>query len=551
MRRLLTATMCLLLATLSAQAQFDNTKGHLSGSFETNTTYYLNDQELTDAMTWFGLNLPEVPDGRFGSNNYLKLDYTYGRLSVGLQLEGYLPCLMGYDLGDYGMGKKFMLANKYIKWQDRNFSFQVGDIYEQFGSGLVFRSFEDRALGFNNSLEGVLGTYSFNNYVTVKGIYGRPRLYDYYADSWIRGGDLSLSLNEMLQTYDFLLSLEGSFVNRYQNSDLKKQAEYITTTNTNLYSGRLNFDWNGLRISGEYVGKSDDLPELSHGKMEKGNAILAEVAYSSRGLALLGTFRRIEYMTTPLTYTTPDGAVSASELGSGNTLNYVPALTRQYTYLLTNLHPYQVYGLGEIGGQFDAFYSFRSKTNRMKRWNFHANFSTWYALPHTETGNGAYKKMWMDLNFDVERQWSKKLKTTFLYSWQQLNPDHGAKERPYNSHIFVYDMTYKFNSTHSLRGELQYLAGDDFDYGRDNEGDWFAALLEYNLAPSWSIYVSDMYNVDWTKLHYYNFGFSYTKGSTRIQLSYGRNKAGYICSGGVCRYTPAYTGFNLSITSSF
>lgn len=549
MRKTILLTMCLALASYSAQAQFDNTKGNLSGSFETNTTYYLNDQQLTDAMTYFGQNLPEVPDGRFGSNNYLKLDYTYGRLSVGIQLEGYMPSLMGYDLGDYGMGKKFMLANKYIKWQDDNFSFQVGDIYEQFGSGLVFRSYEDRALGFNNSLEGVMGSYNFNNYVTLKGIYGRPRLYDYYADSWIRGGDLSLSINEMFHTYDFLMSIEGSYVNRTQDKDLIQ--DYVTTVNTNFYSGRLNLDWNGLRVSGEYVYKSDDLPELSHGKMEKGNAILAEVAYNAKGLAILGTFRRIEYMGSPLTYKNKDGQLSPADLGSGNTMNYIPGLTRQYTYLLTNLHPYQIYALGEIGGQFDAFYSFRSKTNRMKRWNFHLNFSTYYALPHTETGNGAYKKMWSDLNFDVERQWSKKLKTTFLYSWQQLNPDHGAKEVPFNSHIFVYDMTYKFNSKHSLRGELQYLIGDDHEYGRDNEGDWAAVLLEYNLAPDWSIYVSDMYNVDMTKVHYYNAGFSYTKGRTRIQLSYGRNKAGYICSGGVCRYTPAYTGFNLSVTSSF
>ena len=60
-----------------------------------------------------------------------------------------------------------------------------------------------------------------------------------------------------------------------------------------------------------------------------------------------------------------------------------------------------------------------------------------------------------------------------------------------------------------------------------------------------------MYNNGETDIHYYNGGFSYTRNRTRLQLSYGRNRAGYLCSGGVCRHTPAYTGVNLMLTSSF
>ncbi|EKC50327.1 hypothetical protein LEA_17942, partial [human gut metagenome] len=91
----------------------------------------------------------------------------------------------------------------------------------------------------------------------------------------------------------------------------------------------------------------------------------------------------------------------------------------------------------------------------------------------------------------------------------------------------------------------------------DYEGDWVAALVEFNMVPHWSFFVSDMYNLDeteansFTKTNYYSAGFSYLKNRTRIQLSYGRNRAGYVCSGGACRYMPAYTGLNLVITSSF
>ena len=54
-----------------------------------------------------------------------------------------------------------------------------------------------------------------------------------------------------------------------------------------------------------------------------------------------------------------------------------------------------------------------------------------------------------------------------------------------------------------------------------------------------------------TKKNYYSVGGSYTIKRTRIQLSYGRNRAGYICSGGVCRYSPEYNGINVAVTSSF
>lgn len=53
--------------------------GHLSGSFETNTIYYVEDGK-TGAV---------VPHNSYGSNNFLKLDYQLGRFSAGVQFEYY------------------------------------------------------------------------------------------------------------------------------------------------------------------------------------------------------------------------------------------------------------------------------------------------------------------------------------------------------------------------------------------------------------------------------------------------------------------------------
>ena len=133
----------------------------------------------------------------------------------------------------------------------------------------------------------------------------------------------------------------------------------------------------------------------------------------------------------------------------------------------------------------------------------------------------------------------------FLYSAQEKSTSYGANKNTMVQNIFVTDMQYKFTPKLSARMELQYLLT------HEEEKDWMAALLEINFAPKWSIYGSDMYNHGSTKIHYYNAGVSYAKSRTRVALSYGRFKAGYICSGGVCRTIPAYTGANLSITTSF
>lgn len=525
--RLFLAVFLAATASLAMEAREKRNWGTLSGSLESNSIYYMHDAGLDPSSS---VN----PDDRFGTNNFLKLDYMNGRFSAGLQMEGFLPALQGYDYLVYGNGRKVILGSKYVSWQDDMYGFRVGDIFEQYGNGLIFRSYEDRALGFNNSLEGVHGRFDWKG-VHLSAMFGRPRLYLEYAESMVRGADLCLSLSEMTGWDAASLSIEGSYVNRYENlMENELFADLLTTNSLDMYSARANFDWKGLSAKFEYAGKSKDLPDAASREMLTGNAILAELGYSYRRFSVLGTFRRLVNMNT---------MISLNAAGTGNTLNYLPALTRQHTYMLASLNPYQVNANGEIGGQADVYYSLRSKTTRSKYWNFHVNFSTYYTdASHT---GGRSNLLWRDINADVERQWNKRWKTAVLVSIQEWSPSHGMQESTYASNIFVVDNTCKITDKMSVRLELQYL------YSANYEKDWMAGLLEFNMAPHWSVTISDMYNHGSSGKHYYNASVSYTRKSTRIQLGYGRVRAGYICSGGVCRWTPAYTGANLTITSSF
>ena len=556
-----------------ASAQIKAGEGQVSIALESNSSYYAPDKTLED----IGLIKPyERVKGNFGSNDYLKVDYSIGRFSAGVQIDGYLPPLYGYDFYEYQQrdSKLSAFLTKYVQWEDQNWGVRLGDIYDQFGNGLIFRAYEDRALAFNNSLAGARAYYNFNNMVNVKVLAGMPRLYDVRSNNAIWGADLSLSISEMAGWNDGMVSVEGSYVGRYQKDasvdyPTAQMPVGLSSDVLNMVSGRANFEYAGFSFRGEYAAKlNEDIfnPQLD---AAKGNVISVDLGYNYKRFSVSATFRRQENMITPIEQLRPEG------IGGGNTMNYIPLLTRQHTYSLANLNPYRgssVHTGGEIGGQVDVYYSLRNKKARGKYWNFHANFSMFNTLKHYSQRMAQTidsRNVWIDFNFDVERQWNKSLKTTFLYSFQRWDEEINHFDSPAahycRSHIFVGDVTYKINKKHSLRFEAQYLASNDY------EGDWVAATIEYNLAPKFSFYVSDMWNCEKMQdgmygnyymnldtyeydnylLHYYQVGASFTHKSFRAQLSYGRNRAGYVCSGGVCRFQPAYTGVNLALTLSF
>ena len=555
-RILLVLTALVATLTASAQIQFGEKGGYMTIGLESNNILYVDDAKL-------GTTYPS----KFGSNDYLKLDYVNGRFSVGVQGEAYLPALQGYDdLRNNGFDKpKVMLASKYIQWQDANYSVMVGDVYDQFGNGLIFRSFEDRQLGINNSIEGGRVTATFGNIVSVKALFGRPRLYSsangysrgwigsQYARSTVGGADLSVSLSDIIGSEELMMSIEGSYVNRRERPDrelngMNYGTDYfpyfeLTSPDLNMYSARLNLDYKGFTLRGEYAGKGKDISSGAVlGKAAKGSAVLAELGYNVGGLSVSAQVRRLEMMGTSLSLYGNIGVM-------GNTLNYLPALTRQHTYMLAALNPCQMNAEGELAVQADVYYSLRSKPSRQGYWNFHAKYSTAYTLKSYQTASGKRELLWSDVNVDVERQWNKQWKTTVMFSRQEWNTSHGQgpalPSTTYVSNIFVGDVMYKINKKFSLRMEAQYLLSNDY------EGDWVAGLVEFNVAPHWSVFFSDMYNLGTTKTNYYNGGLSFTHNRTRVQVSYGRNRAGYVCSGGVCRYQPAYTGVNLMLTTSF
>ena len=153
-----------------------------------------------------------------------------------------------------------------------------------------------------------------------------------------------------------------------------------------------------------------------------------------------------------------------------------------------------------------------------------------------------------DLNVEVKRKMSGKFRMVYGYVSQTYNRQvvEGVPSDLIKTDIAIVEAQVKFRKRRSARVEFQHL------WTTQDQKNWLAYLLEYNMAPKWSLYVFDQYNYGAEeKVHYYQAGFAFIKGATRIAGSYGRQRGGLLCVGGVCRFVPFATGWNLNVSTSF
>ena len=159
-------------------------------------------------------------------------------------------------------------------------------------------------------------------------------------------------------------------------------------------------------------------------------------------------------------------------------------------------------------------------------------------------------KYFSDFAIEYRKPISDKLNTIFTYLNQFYNNAFIVdKPGQVKAHTVAAEGTYFVSDTKSVRLELQHQWAD---YDRKN---WAGGTLEFIPSKTWSFFVHDIYNYgndkENEKLHYYSLGGAFTKGATRVAASYGRQRGGMMCVGGVCRYVPESAGVTLNITTNF
>ena len=81
--------------------------------------------------------------------------------------------MQGYDSNFNGNGIPYRFAQYNVNGLD----ITVGNFYEQFGNGLIFRSYEEKTLGIDNVMDGIRLKYSPLKGLLLKGFVATQRLF--------------------------------------------------------------------------------------------------------------------------------------------------------------------------------------------------------------------------------------------------------------------------------------------------------------------------------------------------------------------------------------
>lgn len=544
----------LLLAGFEGHAQ-NFLGGEVHGSFQLDAQTYKADSAI---------GAPEVEE-KMLMNGFLNVIYTYGPFTAGIRYEGYLNPILGFDPRYKGHG----IPYRYVEFKKDKFDVTAGNFYEQFGSGLVLRSYEEWNLGYDNSIDGFRVRMDPVPGIIIKGVIGKQRFFWDKGPGIVRGVDGEINVNDLVKKWAegrTRIVLGGSFVSKYQAD------EQILVDGTNMlrlpldvgaWAGRMNLIRGGFTLSGEYALKINDPSAVNNYIYKNGQALWLNAGYSQKGLGVTASVKYIDNMSFKSKRTETSNALD---------INFLPPLTDQYAYSLASIYPYATQPNGEMGYLGQMVYTIPkktklggkygtslkltySKTNDIKRAPL--NDTTAIGAPGTDGytaslfGMGS-TRYYEELNLEVTRKFSSSFKAILFYLYQMYNIEviegHTGEPVVY-AHTAVADLVYRLNDKHALRMELQHL------WSRQDKGDWAMGLLEYTISPNWFFVVFDQYNYgnpDKNKrFHYYNFGFGYMHKASRIEFRYARQREGIICVGGVCRNVPASNGFTLTIMSSF
>ena len=550
----------LLLASFLLGATFLFSQGSVTGNAES-TFQYLNEDTI------IGANQPPT---KGLINSYMNVFYTNGNFKAGMRLESYLPRIQGYPNRFDGTG----LGMRYVGYKNDFVDVTLGSFYEQFGSGLALRAYEDRALGYDALLDGARIIVKPKAGIVIKGLYGLQRLSFQsgrivHSDGIVRGVDGEIHLNEAfkkLNDSELDIVLGASFVSKYQRDDY---SALILPENVGCYGGRFQLMYKNFFLDGEYVHKEQD-PSIDNKYIyNNGHASVFNLTYTKKGLGLLFSAKSADNMS----YRSDRNQILQDAL-----INYLPALNKTHTYnLVATLYPYATQPLGEVAYQVDFLYTFKRKTKLGGKYGttIGANFSTTYQ-PKMDASNYnpndstrvTYSSTpfvmsdslyWQDINFNINKKFTKKFSGTLSYYNIKINNDvakiSNDSKGIINAHIGVVEMLFKVAPKHSLRTELQGLFVKPQADGGNDQGDWFTALLEYTVSPHYFFSFMNQYNYgnsdENKRVNYPIITCGYIKESTRLTLSYGRQRAGLFCVGGVCRFVPANNGLTLSFTQSF
>ncbi len=542
-----------LLVTLIPAHFYAQEKGVFSGGLTANGNIFIRDSIIGAA------NIPQYDNELFGSEVWLNLNYRQSGYDLRIRFDAFNNSNLLNPNDSYtaeGIG------NWYIGKQLDKLGIGVGYIYDQIGSGIIFRSFEQRPQLIDNALVGARLTYRLSENWEVKTLAGRQKFLFDRNKAEIKGVSLEGFIDFGKVGYVFTMAPGIGYVNRTLDEesvgalvDIIKfyipEEQINPVYNTHLLSFYNTLSYKKFSLYTEFAYKTPDVfsdPAATHTALsgvqikeslvkESGSVGYASLSYATKGLGITVEGKRTENF---------DFRTDQTLRQNFGLINFVPPMNRLNTYRLTSRYSPATQLLSEQAFQVDVTYS------PSKKININVNASIINDLDSTE--------LYQELYTEILWKKSRKLRISGGLQLQKYNQELyevKAGAGTVNTITPFVDILYKFTRKKSLRFEGQYmLTEEDF-------GNWVFGLAEFGMAPHWIFEISGMYNIkpskkspqdengESLKILYPTLGVTYIRSSNRFNVKYVKQVEGVVCSGGICRLEPAFSGVRMSVSSTF
>jgi len=540
-----------ILCTGILTGAYAQNTSRISGNLQTNGNFFIRDSAIGASGT------PQYDNQKFGAESWLTLNYSNWGFDVGVRFDVFNNSNLLNPSGSYtdeGIGRW------YVRKKVDKFDLSAGYLYDQIGSGIIFRAYEERALAIDNALVGIRLGYELQENWKIRAFTGREKRQFTRYGAVVRGGvlegfikpdstrnfTLAPGVGAVARTYDAETANSiATTIAGYDQRD-RTGAQYNTYAATVYNTLTLNaFTWyvEGAAKTNDVV--KDPYLERANGVLgalsnRQGYTVYTSMSFAKNGLGITLEGKRTQdfsFRNTPFA----EGVQGA--------INFLPPMAKQNTYRLTARFSPATQELGEQAIQADIRYGIN------KNLDVGINFSEIQTLKNVEL----YREIAPEFTYKYKRKWQLIGGVQVLK--YNIGVYQGTEKGTYVDAVTPYaEYLYKFTPRRSIRVEAQYLAT------QQEFGSWVNALVEVGVAPHWLMYVSDMYKLkhdtsdpkefteEQTKydgLHYPSVGVVYTRRANRFSLAYVKQVEGINCAGGICRLEPTFSGVRLNVSSSF
>jgi hypothetical protein len=491
----------------------------------------------------------EIPKQYF--EDWIDVEASKGNFTAGLRFEA-------ADSSSHNESLK-EITKLYFRYSNKGINITAGDFYGSFGRGLVFGLKESKPDFFDSKITGGKFEYSGEMF-GFKALGGKS--YFKYINDWdpaqqtveqmnnsVLGGEVFLPVSSYLGLENLSVGIGLSYLN--VKGDFVEETQYLYgemfIEETNIGGLSAEIIWSDLEFYNEYAIKTTERTPS-----QTGWANYSSVSYAVRGFSLGLEFKDYyKYGANP------------NDQASGFTpYQNAPELIIVHSSHLLNTHPHQVNPNDEIGYKLSAAYQLNDRLDLNGSFAFSSRHNGDSVIPEYDEQYLPYLDVWLGSGF-VEEKYGitagagyfsdaplSKGINQLIIPGEEGQPDVYSDQRI----TFTGEYFFKVNEKSKLAfcGEFQTVSND---YLGEDYNDIYVSS-EYSYSPLGYISVSLIKSSQEVSGDAPDMWLGFETGiditdSHKLELFYGRERAGVKCSGGTCRQVPEFDGFRMTLISEF